>query len=121
MIDLRKNELWFLTGSQHLYGDETLKQVAEHSHVIADSLDRSGKIAARVVVQADADRSGRDPEGLPGSQRVAGLRRRDHLDAHLLAVEDVDRRADAPARSRWPTCTRSSIAICPGARSTWTS
>ena len=27
MIDLRKNaELWFLTGSQHLYGDETLKQ-----------------------------------------------------------------------------------------------
>src|SRR5438477_585263 len=45
MIDLRKNELWFLTGSQHLYGDETLKKVAEHSQVIADSLDRSGKIA----------------------------------------------------------------------------
>jgi len=51
MIDLRKNELWFLTGSQHLYGDETLKQVAEHSRTIAESLDRSGKIAARVVVK----------------------------------------------------------------------
>ncbi len=51
MIDLRKNELWFLTGSQHLYGDDTLKQVAEHSQTIADSLDRSGKIAARVVAK----------------------------------------------------------------------
>ncbi len=51
MIDLRKNELWCLTGSQHLYGDETLKQVAEHSQIIADSLDRSGKIAARVVAK----------------------------------------------------------------------
>jgi L-arabinose isomerase len=51
MIDLRKNELWFLTGSQHLYGDDTLKQVAEHSRVIADSLDRSGKIVARVVAK----------------------------------------------------------------------
>jgi L-arabinose isomerase len=51
MIDLRKNELWFLTGSQHLYGDETLKQVAEHSQIIVDSLDRSGKIAARVVAK----------------------------------------------------------------------
>ncbi len=51
MIDLSKNEIWFLTGSQHLYGDETLKQVAEHSRAIAESLDRSGKLAARVVVK----------------------------------------------------------------------
>ncbi len=31
MIDLKKQEVWFVTGSQHLYGEETLKQVAEHS------------------------------------------------------------------------------------------
>jgi L-arabinose isomerase len=31
MIDLKKLEVWFVTGSQHLYGDETLRQVAEHS------------------------------------------------------------------------------------------
>ena len=24
-------ELWFITGSQHLYGEETLKQVADDS------------------------------------------------------------------------------------------
>ena len=28
-------EVWFVTGSQHLYGEETLKQVAAHSQQIA--------------------------------------------------------------------------------------
>jgi L-arabinose isomerase len=42
-------ELWFLTGSQHLYGKETLDQVADNSRRIADSLDRSGKLPAKVV------------------------------------------------------------------------
>jgi L-arabinose isomerase len=51
MIDLSKYELWFLTGSQHLYGDETLRRVAEDSRAIAESLDRSGKLAARVVAK----------------------------------------------------------------------
>jgi L-arabinose isomerase len=31
-------EIWFLTGSQHLYGPETLKQVAVNSQVIAGGL-----------------------------------------------------------------------------------
>ena len=29
MIDLKSLEVWFVTGSQHLYGEETLKQVAQ--------------------------------------------------------------------------------------------
>jgi L-arabinose isomerase len=33
-----KNEVWFLTGSQELYGQETLNQVAEHSRQIAAHL-----------------------------------------------------------------------------------
>jgi L-arabinose isomerase len=45
----KTQELWFLTGSQHLYGDETLKQVAQHSQQIADALDRSGKLPVKVV------------------------------------------------------------------------
>jgi L-arabinose isomerase len=36
MIDLSHFEVWFVTGSQHLYGPETLEQVAEHSRHIAD-------------------------------------------------------------------------------------
>ncbi len=49
MIDLKKFEVWFITGSQHLYGEETLKLVAEHSTQIAKGLDNSGDIPVRVV------------------------------------------------------------------------
>jgi L-arabinose isomerase len=49
MIDLKIFEVWFITGSQDLYGEETLKQVAEHSQQIARGLDNSGNIPVRVV------------------------------------------------------------------------
>ncbi len=42
-------EIWFVTGSQHLYGDETLKLVASHSQEIVASLNASGKVAANIV------------------------------------------------------------------------
>ena len=35
---MKTPEIWFLTGSQHLYGPETLKQVAAHSRRIAAEL-----------------------------------------------------------------------------------
>jgi len=35
MIDFGAMELWFATGSQHLYGDKTLKIVAAHANEIA--------------------------------------------------------------------------------------
>jgi L-arabinose isomerase len=49
MAEQKTQELWFLTGSQHLYGDETLKQVARNSREIAEGLDRSAKLPAKVV------------------------------------------------------------------------
>jgi L-arabinose isomerase len=49
MIDLGKFEVWFVTGSQHLYGEETLKKVAEHSKEIAQSLSKSSKIPVKIV------------------------------------------------------------------------
>jgi L-arabinose isomerase len=42
-------EVWFVTGSQHLYGEETLKQVDEHSAVIAKSLNDSESIPVKVI------------------------------------------------------------------------
>jgi L-arabinose isomerase len=45
----KKQELWLLTGSQHLYGDETLASVARTSREIAEALDRSGAFPTRVV------------------------------------------------------------------------
>lgn len=49
MIALKKYEIWFVTGSQHLYGEETLRQVAEHSQQIAAGLDGAGQIPVSVV------------------------------------------------------------------------
>lgn len=49
MKSLKHNEVWFITGSQHLYGEETLKQVAEHSEAIAKELNNSDDIAVSVV------------------------------------------------------------------------
>ena len=40
MSDLKKFEVWFVTGSQHLYGPETLKQVAEDSKKIITASHR---------------------------------------------------------------------------------
>src|SRR5215510_15917441 len=48
-MDLKKLEVWFVTGSQHLYGEETLKKVAEHSTDIAKGLSGSAAIPVRVV------------------------------------------------------------------------
>lgn len=49
MIDLKQYEVWFITGSQHLYGPKTLEQVADHSREIAASFDASDHIPVRVV------------------------------------------------------------------------
>src|SRR6266498_2657873 len=49
MIDLKKLEVWFVTGSQHLYGEETLKQVAEHSQIIAKSLHDAVQIPLTII------------------------------------------------------------------------
>jgi L-arabinose isomerase len=47
--DLKSNEVWFLTGSQDLYGDETLRQVAEQSQEVVALLNASGDIPVTVV------------------------------------------------------------------------
>ena len=49
MIDLRQYEVWFITGSQHLYGEETLRQVGDDSRAIAAWLDESQRLPVRVV------------------------------------------------------------------------
>jgi L-arabinose isomerase len=46
---MKSKEVWFVTGTQHLYGPETLKQVAADSIIIASALDKSPKISQKVV------------------------------------------------------------------------
>ncbi|HSY18942.1 MAG TPA: L-arabinose isomerase, partial [Candidatus Acidoferrales bacterium] len=48
-INLKQFEVWFVTGSQHLYGPETLKAVAKHSREIAKALNDASAIPVKVV------------------------------------------------------------------------
>lgn len=49
MIDIQQKEIWFVTGSQHLYGEETLKQVAKNSSEIVAGLNKSELVPLRIV------------------------------------------------------------------------
>ncbi len=49
MINLKELEVWFITGSQHLYGEETLKQVAADSQQIVMALDKVAAIPVHIV------------------------------------------------------------------------
>jgi len=49
MEKIKNKEVWFVTGSQHLYGPKTLKQVAADSAKIAAALDRSPKISQKII------------------------------------------------------------------------
>jgi len=49
MIDLTQFEIWFVTGSQHLYGLETLEKVAQNSQQIAQALSACDQIPVEVV------------------------------------------------------------------------
>jgi L-arabinose isomerase len=65
---LEEYEVWFLTGSQHLYGPETLEQVATQSRAIAEQLGAGvpvrlvwkpvltdAEAIRRIVLEANAD------------------------------------------------------------------
>ena len=51
MKPLEESTVWFLTGSQDLYGEDVLRQVAENSHVIAAGLDEAEAIPVRIVAK----------------------------------------------------------------------
>jgi L-arabinose isomerase len=49
MKPLGEFEVWLVTGSQEMYGEETLRQVAVNSGLVAEELDRSPAIPVRIV------------------------------------------------------------------------
>jgi L-arabinose isomerase len=49
MKNLEPLEIWFVTGSQHLYGEATLRQVAANSRHVVEALNASGRLPASIV------------------------------------------------------------------------
>ena len=49
MINFNTKEVWFVTGSQHLYGEETLKQVTANSAGIVKGLNGSNLVPLKLV------------------------------------------------------------------------
>lgn len=51
MVNFKTMELWFATGSQHLYGDQTLRTVAAHANEIAGELASCANIPLGVIAK----------------------------------------------------------------------
>ncbi|MDT0676854.1 L-arabinose isomerase [Autumnicola musiva] len=49
MTDVAKKQIWFVTGSQSLYGEETLNQVTKNSKEIVDSLNSSKHSPLKII------------------------------------------------------------------------
>src|SRR5690625_4764693 len=48
---MQAKQLWFVTGSQHLYGEEAIAQVAQNSADIVAGLDAAGPIPVEIVAK----------------------------------------------------------------------
>jgi len=59
-MDLKKFEYWFIVGSQDLYGEDTLKQVAEHARVMAEDFNKDPLLPGTVVLKP----TGLTPRGI---------------------------------------------------------
>ncbi len=76
MVNLKPAEVWFLTGSQELYGEEGLKQVGKNSAEIVKALNDSKALPLKLVHKPVL----RGPEGIRqvmleanGSERCCGV------------------------------------------------
>src|SRR3972149_1141866 len=49
MIDLGAYEVWFVTGSQHLYGEAALRKVDANSQEIVRGLNQSNRLPLKVI------------------------------------------------------------------------
>jgi len=76
MKNLDPAEFWFVTGSQHLYGPEALRQAAANAEEVARALDRSSLVGARTVLKpliTDAEAARRLCQEADSSPACAGL------------------------------------------------
>ena len=102
MIDLSSLEVWFVTGSQHLYGPKTLKQVEADSRQIVDGLNAAARLPVKLVFKPVVTTPDEITAMLRDAERVAELHRPRRLDAHVQPVQDVDRGPDQAHQAALP-------------------
>ncbi len=76
MIELDTPEIWFVTGSQHLYGEAALREVEANSRTLVEGLNQSGKLPLKLVLQqvmTTPDQIRKLALEANGSPRCAGL------------------------------------------------
>lgn len=86
-------EVWFVIGSQHLYGPETLRQVTQHAEHVVNALNTEAKLPCKLVLKP----LGTTPDEITAicrdanyDDRCAGL----VVWLHLLPGQNVDQRPD---------------------------
>lgn len=76
MKQLKEYKFWFITGSQHLYGEETLKKVAEHSAIMVEKLNAAGILPVEIdfkIVATTSDAIEQVMEDANYDQSCAGI------------------------------------------------
>lgn len=76
MLTIEKKEFWFVVGSQHLYGEETLLEVKKHAETLVSELNESGKLPYPIVLQelaVTADKITRIMKEVNYRDEVAGV------------------------------------------------
>ena len=85
MNTLMTKEVWFVTGSQDLYGPATLKQVSDDSQKIAASLGRSKIISQKIVFKPVLTSPASITKLCTDANSNPSMCRSDRLDAYLLS------------------------------------
>ena len=113
-------EVWFLTGSQGLYGEDVLRQVADNSGQIAKGIDADDSVPVRIVAKPVVTSA----EGIEEVCRLANTAANCVgviAWMHTFSPAKMWIPAYSLSTSRCSISTRSSTVTCPGMRSTWIS
>lgn len=51
MLNIGEKEFWFVVGSQHLYGEEALREVKKHAQEMVDELNENGQLPYQIRLQ----------------------------------------------------------------------
>lgn len=51
MLNIGEKEFWFVVGSQHLYGEEALREVKKHAQEMVDELNENGQLPYLIRLQ----------------------------------------------------------------------